>query len=241
MVKNEKGGGKGKKVARKHVTKGSDNLRLSCGPMEKYAYVKKLLGNTCDVMCDDGNERRCIIRGKFSGRGKRDNLIEPGKWLLVGMRDWDEEKEKPIISLDKKENIQYCDLLEVYNSIEQDKLKRSYNVFANTKEAHVLIETEENKQDTIDFVDENTLKYRQLIKNEDLCGEQTRKISMKKRELGSNIIVQNFSDVSDDDDSDNTESSSDEEIENKVIINKTNYKNKVEHNDHDDDVNVDDI
>ena len=29
------------------------------------------------------------IRGKFTGRGKRDNMLECGKWVLIGLREWD--------------------------------------------------------------------------------------------------------------------------------------------------------
>jgi len=43
MVINDKGGCKGKKIARKHLTKGKNELRLSHSSNEKYAIVKKLL------------------------------------------------------------------------------------------------------------------------------------------------------------------------------------------------------
>ena len=49
MVINEKGGCKGKKVARKHLTKGKNELRLSHSSSEKYAIVKKLLVNKCNT------------------------------------------------------------------------------------------------------------------------------------------------------------------------------------------------
>lgn len=202
MVKNEKGGGKGKKIARKHTSKGSDNLRLSSNKLEKYAYVKKLLGNTCDIVCDDGIERRCVIRGKFSGRFKRDNLIEPGKWILVGLREWINEDALSSEYNSNKEKVELCDLLEVYNQAEQEKLKRSHNVFENVREAHVLIDTEESKELTVEFLDESTYKYKKMIQNEELCGEQTTKVSMKKKILTSNIITQDFSDISDDNEDD---------------------------------------
>ena len=83
MVKNLAGGCNGKKVARKHTNKGKNELRLSKSSDEKYAIVKKLLGNTCDVICDDGVNRRCIIRGKFTGRNKRDNMLDNGTYILV--------------------------------------------------------------------------------------------------------------------------------------------------------------
>jgi hypothetical protein len=81
MVKNIAGGNNGKKVARKHTTKGKNELRLSKSDDEKYAIVKKLLGNTCDVICEDGVDRRCMIRGKFTGRNKRDNMVDSGIYI----------------------------------------------------------------------------------------------------------------------------------------------------------------
>ena len=116
MVINDKGGCKGKKIARKHLTKGKNELRLSHSSSEKYAIVKKLLGNTCDVICDDGKERRCIIRGKFTGRNKRDNMIDSGAYILVGLREWVNEDT----GADGHGKVNYCDLLEVYNSSERD-------------------------------------------------------------------------------------------------------------------------
>jgi wobble nucleotide-excising tRNase len=60
--------------------------------------------------------RLCHIRGKFRGRGKRDNTVENGCWLLVGLREWD---------LDKKDEtkMQNCDLLEVYKDRDRNELK----------------------------------------------------------------------------------------------------------------------
>ena len=66
-------------------------MRLSKSSDEKYAIVTRLLGNTCDVICDDGVNRRCIIRGKFTGRNKRDNMLDNGTYILVGMREWVDE------------------------------------------------------------------------------------------------------------------------------------------------------
>ena len=131
MVINEKGGCKGKKVARKHLTKGKNELRLSHSSNEKYAIVKKLLGNTCDVICDDGKERRCMIRGKFTGRNKRDNMIDSGVYILVGLREWVNE------GVSGQKNLNYCDLLEVYNSSERDILKRTHGVFQSFKDESI--------------------------------------------------------------------------------------------------------
>jgi len=117
MVRNTTGGSKAKGQARKFVSgaKQSRALRVSMDESEVYAQVTKYLGNAmCDVICSDGITRLCHIRGKFRGRGKRDNMVLLGSWLLVGLREWATEKK------DKKES---CDLLEVYSEPDKEGLK----------------------------------------------------------------------------------------------------------------------
>jgi len=115
MVKNLKGG-KHKNQARKHLIS-DKKLRLKGDDLEIYAYVvSKLGGNKLDVFCMDGKKRLCTIPGKFINKGRRDNLIEKGSWLLIGLRDWESQKER--------EN---CDLLEVYNDSEKTKLINTVN------------------------------------------------------------------------------------------------------------------
>ena len=163
MVKNEGGGCNGKKVARKHKTKGKNELRLSTSADEKYAIVKKLLGNTCDVICEDGVNRRCIIRGKFTGRNKRDNMLDSGIYVLVGMREWVDEGGRSRQTDDN--NVKYCDLLEVYNSMERDILRRTHNIFSSLKDESG--NKYDNANTNVTFVDENTLKYQNVIKKMD--------------------------------------------------------------------------
>ena len=226
MVKNEAGGCKGKKVARKHTTKGKNELRLSSSTDEKYAIVKKVLGNTCDVICDDGKERRCIIRGKFTGRNKRDNMLDNGTYILVGLREWNiEDNAGGMGGGGNNKGIRYCDLLEVYNSMERDILRRTHNVFSTLKDESG------NKYDEADssimFVDDNTLKYQNMIKQmekksggggggdgsagsgesgdsdeSDDCKEQTIVITTSVKHVGKGVIEQSF-DISDDDYDDN--------------------------------------
>ena len=215
MVKNEGGGCNGKKVARKHKTKGRNELRLSTSSDEKYAIVKKLLGNTCDVICEDGVNRRCIIRGKFTGRNKRDNMLDGGTYILVGMREWVDEAGRSRQADDN--NVKYCDLLEVYNSMERDILRRTHNIFSSLKDESG------NKYDDRDtnvmFVDENTLKYQNVIKKmegnksnkgsgsgsgeseseEDELSVQTTVITTNVKHVGKGVIVQSY-EISDDDD-----------------------------------------
>jgi len=165
MVKNT-GGNKTKGQARKFITAPKSNtLRLSEDVCEVYAQVTKTLGNgMCHVICIDGVTRLCHIRGKFRGRGKRDNTINNGSWILVGLREWE---------LDKKSDgkkLQNCDLLEVYDSSDKEKLKKNVtnvswstfiqndNIFGNID---TIGDTEEFK-----FIDESTEEYQNLIETQ---------------------------------------------------------------------------
>ena len=109
MVKNN-GGNKAKKFASKSFNVPQKATRFAIDSGEVYAIINKILGgNMCEVLCIDGIIRNCIIRGKFSGKRKRDNILTRGKWVLVGLRDWEiTAKEK-----------QKCDLLEVYTDVDK--------------------------------------------------------------------------------------------------------------------------
>jgi len=127
MVKNTKGGSNHKKFARKFVSNGSkaNNLRVSQDVGEVYAIVTKMLGNGMfHCHCIDRKIRLGHIRGKFSYRGgKRDNMVQGGKWVLVGLREWDSSETSSISK--KNEKIQQCDLLEVYTDTDKQRLKES--------------------------------------------------------------------------------------------------------------------
>ena len=205
MVKNTAGGCNGKKVARKHTTKGKNDLRLSKSSDEKYAIVTRLLGNTCDVVCDDGVNRRCIIRGKFTGRNKRDNMLDSGTYILIGMREWVDEAGHSRQADDK--NVKYCDLLEVYNSMERDILRRTHNVFGSLKDESG--KKYDDRNTNVMFVDENTLKYQKVIKKMDEntdsddsddgeVKEQATVITTTVKHIGKGVIVQSY-DISDGD------------------------------------------
>lgn len=127
MVKNTKGGSGHKKFARKFVSSGSktNNLRVSQDIGEVYAIVTKMLGNGMfHCHCVDRKVRLGHIRGKFSYRGgKRDNMVQGGKWVLVGLREWDSSETSSISK--KNEKIQQCDLLEVYSDTDKQRLKET--------------------------------------------------------------------------------------------------------------------
>ena len=140
MVKNT-GGNKSKKLASKSFNTSNKSTRFSANIYELYAIVNKMMGgNICEVFCMDGITRTCIIRRKFSGKGRRDNWLSKGKWILVGLREWEtvnKEKHK-------------CDLLEVYNDTDKEKLiKSSKDNFEVFLSAANTIENVEN--DNIEF------------------------------------------------------------------------------------------
>jgi hypothetical protein len=178
--------------------------------------VKRLLGNTCDVVCDDGKERRCIIRGKFTGRNKRDNMIDSGAFILVGLREWVNEDTGGGGGGCGNKNVKFCDLLEVYNSSERDILRRTHGVFDNFKDESITGKYDDYSLASVAFIDQNTLKYQEMVKkmekkgsgggsgsgsddNEDeACNEQNVVITTNVKHIGKGVVSQSY-DISDSD------------------------------------------
>lgn len=164
MVKNSTGGNKAKGQARKFVTAPkSYALRLVEDDSEIYAVVMKNLGNgMCHVLCMDNKTRLCHIRGKFTGRRKKENIIKVGSWIMIGLREWEAGKV-----FDKK--LENCDLLEVYDDGDKDRLKTllpslSWHIFnAHNTTRSAAGRTEE---DDFEFMDETTAEYRDLIQQQ---------------------------------------------------------------------------
>lgn len=121
MVKNF-GGNKNKKFGRKHMAQSNTRkLRTKQDEDEMYACVTKMLGNgMCHIIGIDEITRLCIIRNKFRGRSKRQNMLSPGSWVLIGLRSWQSIQEN-------SSKLETCDLLEVYNSNEILQLKDDYD------------------------------------------------------------------------------------------------------------------
>jgi translation initiation factor IF-1 len=120
MVKNTIGGSKTKGQARKMGGAGQTHkLRISHDGLEVYSVAVRAYGNAMfEVLGVDNIKRLCHIRGKFKGRGKRDNFISVGMYLLVGLREW--ESQDSLIAQKKLPN---CDLIAVYSDQDKDKLK----------------------------------------------------------------------------------------------------------------------
>lgn len=103
MVKNVKGGNRGKSGARKNMIKTVSNVvRLPECELEQFAVVTKHYGTMCDVTTSKGLLLKCQIRGKFK-KNISHHFIAIGKFVLVGLREWE--------SVPKS-----CDLLDVYEN-----------------------------------------------------------------------------------------------------------------------------
>jgi translation initiation factor IF-1 len=208
MVKNTMGGCNGKKVAHKHAVKSTKSgLRISQNKSEIYGVVKRLNGNTFDVTCIDEKERRCFIRGKFKGRGKRDNIIEVDKWVLIGLREFQQVPSELVLVNGKKE-MEMCDLLEVYSSSEKETLKRTHGVYMKESEISRSTAMTES-EDTLQFVDMDTLRYQNIASQK----VETIRLKAEQRKTSNNLVDQSAfysdieSDEDDDDDHDDRESS----------------------------------
>jgi hypothetical protein len=181
MVKNTTGGSKHKGFARKNVVvKHNNALRVSEDDAEIYAQVTKIYGGaSCQVINLKGDSFLCHIRGKFRGRGKRDNFIGIGTWLLVGLRDWEKEPSPG--------KLLNCDVIEVYNDSDKTRLKNNVtNVnwlpFINNDNKAVDSTMQNDTNDGIIFSDEKIQEYEELI---EVHIEESRK-------TGKNtIIIQN--------------------------------------------------
>lgn len=151
MVKNTKGGKSHKSVARKFFQNKSSIVRTPTNELESFAVVFKHNGFTCtvyNVFLD--NIITCHIRGKFRGRSKLNNLISPGKIVLIGLRDF----EAP--------NYTSCDLLEVY---EHDEVNQLYSTEYGP-DIHRLM-SNYNNTNNFSSAHSNTFDFDSGIVNED--------------------------------------------------------------------------
>lgn len=215
MVRNEGGGNKMKHLARKHVNGSAQQqankfLRVSQSSDEIYAYVVRLFGNSmCLVKCLDGYDRLCHIRGKFTGRSKRENVLSQGTWVLIGLRQWDADKEFASKASKTEKNIQKCDLLEIYSSSEREKLRVQEKIFqdlvaegggadsGNGSESNSDDEFKANN--TVEFKDQKTLEYQEIIAQ---GGKLSRLVTTSYEDIYNQISDSDNDDNDDDHDRD---------------------------------------
>jgi len=216
------GGCNGKKVAHKHAVKSTKSgLRISQSKSEIYGVVKRLNGNTFDVTCIDEKERRCFIRGKFKGRGKRDNIIEVDKWVLIGLREFQQVPSELVLVNGKKE-MEMCDLLEVYSSSEKETLKRTHGVYMKESEFSRPASTAATaeSEETLQFVDMDTLRYQKIASQK----VETIRLKAEQRKTSNNVVDQSafYSDIESDDDGESSDGN------NKNDENNKNSSNEIE-------------
>ena len=177
MVKNTHGGNKSKGMARKNFSKRDSILRVAQEEGEIYAQAVKVMGGSIASAIDiAGNPLRAHIRGKFRGRGKRDNFIGPGTWLLVGLHAWEAEKTS-------SDEVRNCDILEVYNDSDKTRLKNSitsinWNKFIVNDTKTMGIESKDVDDDCHDdsaiaFADEDAEEYEKLISAQAFAGAKS--------------------------------------------------------------------
>jgi initiation factor 1A len=195
MVKNTKGGNH-KGQARKHANgsqRANNKLRIAEDECEIYAQVTKMLGNgMCHVDCMDLKNRLCIIRGKFRGRGKRDNTLVNGTWCLIGLRDY--LSEAPDGKMDK------CDLLEVYAEGDKSRLRSqvtdiNWNKFLTADASNSFTTIDETLD--IEFADEREQDYRRLMEQQIKEGGTAiaTKLDLSVDDEGTGDIVINIDDI----------------------------------------------
>ncbi len=186
MVKNTKGGKGQKRMGRKFVSSGpSNHLRTPDAnePAEMYACVSKLLGNgMAHVVNTNGTGMLLHIRNKFRGRGKRDNTLRVGGIVLVGERTFESAREGKLNN---------CDLLEVYNDHEINRLKQetyttSFDAF---KEIHGFEDKEPDEDELFAFTNNDTSAIDREIEE-----------SIQKERNPSTCVIETF--VSSDDELD---------------------------------------
>ena len=99
-------------------------LRVAEEEGEEYALVSQVYGGSrCGVKLSTGEDCLCVIRNKFRGRGRRDNFIKVGGWVLVGKREWERPKaNKP----------QTVDLLYVYSPNDRTFITSKYPDIASS-------------------------------------------------------------------------------------------------------------
>lgn len=198
MVKNTKGGSGHKKFARKFASSGTkaNNLRVSQDVGEVYAIVTKMLGNGMfHCHCIDRKVRLGHIRGKFSYRGgKRDNMVQGGKWVLVGLREWDSSETSSISK--KNEKIQQCDLLEVYTDTDKQRLKESVTQDWFVLDSNDITRiTSGNNPDTESIVFTTVQDDEREILIQEMKSSTTNKITLKAEESNDVEEEINFDDI----------------------------------------------
>lgn len=189
MVRNTEGGSGHKSQARKNVVstteKHNHRLRLVENEGEIYAQVSKNFGNgMCEVICNDNVNRLCIIRGKYRGRGKRDNQIRVRSIVMVGLREWETHFEN-------SKKLQKCDLLEVYSDYDVERLKKSADITWSNfdmEESAYQYATD----DIVHFSDNTEEDYKKLVEDDFIKAKNSGNINDNNEDDGYYATEENI-------------------------------------------------
>jgi initiation factor 1A len=129
MVKNKSGGSGHKKRASKNTAPkrgyASRKVRLPKEEGEMIARVTSMNGGGhASIKCTDGKNRTLVIRGKFSGRNKRDNFITTNTLVLVGLRS------VTMGAVVNRKKLEKADILEIYPDDAKKELQEIPEVYA---------------------------------------------------------------------------------------------------------------
>ena len=162
MVKNTVGGSKTKGFARKAFTQAKSTfVRIPTNEFEHIACVTKVFGNgrievktTYDVIVQS------VIRNKFRGKTKKNNMISVGSFLLIGLYDWEKPKFK---NSDVMDVYSPDDILLLYNinSVRFAEFESRMRNYVNPSSAsfsnHAISETDDVIFSTNEMYDDDIL------------------------------------------------------------------------------------
>lgn len=187
MVKNTCGGSKHKSQARKFVNPSNVRSHLRTAEEgEEYAKVLQLCGSgICQIETVGGKQYNCHIRGKFKSRNKKDNTVLKGGIVLVGLRDFESQEEKKVGGKIKLPN---CDLLEVYNSSEINRLKQTVNIDWKNLVKEELDSIKKIDTDYVDFVQNDDVDEYEAIMNSTLANNDSNMIKLEEEEINVDDI-----------------------------------------------------
>ena len=191
MPKNTGPGGKKFKKIKHNLVSNTRQLELA-EENQKYALVKKLLGNgrSSVIFINDNNvgvERLARIRGTLR---KKKQWVKPGNFILISVREYEDEK---------------VDIIHVYNDMEMNELKRKDHLpkeLVKISNNTTCIKTDKNgKVSSNNTIDDD--EFSEFIDYE--VEEQENKNELKQKNRGNNITVRDFGiPLSDDSDSEDS-------------------------------------
>ena len=159
MVLNKRGGNKSKKQKSSgsktsgRTLRTKDNSPDSC---ELYGKViKRCGGNPPQIMilCEDGVERNCVVRGKMTKRV----WMNAGDYVIIL---YNKESSSKTGEIDYKYDVQEITKLEKIGEINTEKFRTENDIINAEDETFVFAEEEDEKNDEADFYGMNMSKYK---------------------------------------------------------------------------------